>query len=112
MNLNIFTDATGNCSLPALNGNYSLIVTFYASNLLFLTSSNDTLSVTINNANSTGNDFGLEPALVSITPSVAYKGIASIHQIVSKYPIFLPTGNPNGNVTNVFVNTSTFPRPA
>ncbi|MBK7390139.1 MAG: T9SS type A sorting domain-containing protein [Bacteroidetes bacterium] len=111
LNLNIFTDATGNYSLPALNGNYSLIVTFYASNLLFLTSSNDTLSVTINNANSTGNDFGLEPALVSITPSVAYKGIASIHQIVSKYPIFLPTGNPNGNVTNVFVNTSTFPAP-
>ncbi len=111
LNLNIFTDATGNYSLPALNGNYSLIVTIYASNLLFLTSSNDTLFVTINNSNSTGNDFGLEPAIVSITPPVAYRGVSSIHQIVSKYPIFLPTGNPNGNVTNVLIITNNFPQP-
>lgn len=102
----VYTDANGVYSIPASNGNYTVAIMYSTSNFLFSNSGNDTLSVSINNANSGGNDFAMQTALVSITPSIGYKGVATLHQIVSNRPIFHPGANPNGNVTTMRIFSS------
>jgi len=99
-NLTSNTDISGNYSIAAANGNYTVTVLALASNYMFPTSQ-DTLSVIINSGNSTGNDFGLKSALVSITPNIAYAGLTLTHQIVADEPIFIPGGSPQGNITQV-----------
>lgn len=101
-----YTDANGNYSFPAANGNYTVTALYSSGNVMFHTLGNDTLSVTINNSNSVANNFGLEPALISITPATCYKGIATLHQIVANRPIFQPGINPYGNVTSFRVYSS------
>lgn len=99
LNYMVYTDASGNYSFPASNGNYTITAITSTNNYLFSSNGNDTLSVTINNANSSGNDFGLEPALVSITPAIGFQGIATLHQVVSNRPIFIPGANSYGNIS-------------
>ena len=101
--IDVPTDVNGNYSYPASNGNYTVSIQNLFNDYMFLTTGNDTLQVTINNANSSGNDFGFKRALVSISPNIGYKGVTTLHQIVADEPIFIPGANANGNVSQVRV---------
>ncbi len=96
------TDANGDYSFAVLNGTYSVIIQNNFNDYLFNTSA-DTITTTITNNNSPGNDFGLKGAIVSITPSVAYRGVTTPHQIVADEPIFIPGGPVYGNITQFWV---------
>ncbi|MDQ3049875.1 MAG: T9SS type A sorting domain-containing protein [Bacteroidota bacterium] len=105
INYSAITDLNGNYSFPVVNGTYSVVIQNNFYDYLFNTTS-DTITATINNNNSPGNDFGLKGAMVSITPSVAYRGVTTLHQIVADEPIFIPGGPASGNIIQFFVNGS------
>jgi uncharacterized repeat protein (TIGR01451 family) len=106
LNYILYTDANGNYNFPVANGSYSVVLIQPSNPYLFLTTSNDTLGVTINSSNSTGNDFGLKDALVSVTPAIGYQGVTSTHQFVSEEPIFHPGPPNNGNVSSVYFTST------
>lgn len=98
MNWILTTNASGDFSFPVANGTYDLVVQGYY-NPFLVVSSNDTLTVTINNNTSNGNDFGLMDALYNITPVTGYQGVTTVHQLVSDAPIFTTGAQPYGNVS-------------
>jgi len=106
LNYTLITNTNGDYSFPASNGNYSVVLLNSTSNFKFVTSANDTIPVTVNNANVPGIDFGLKDALISINPDIGYRGITTTHQIISDEPIFHPGINPWGNVNQLRVMSS------
>ncbi len=107
--LSYYTNSSGNYSFPVYNGNYKIYYgPVFSSDRLFDTQGTDTINVTINNNNSSGNNFGLNGALLSVTPSTLVKGDTSVHIITSSRPIFLPytAGGAEGNVTQFAVYSS------
>ncbi len=99
----IQANSSGDYSYPASNGNYGVTYLNSNSNLLFNTNGIDTIQVTINNGNSANNDFGLSTAMISIMPPIAFRGLTTVHQLVSTIPIFVPGVPLNGNVSNLRV---------
>jgi uncharacterized repeat protein (TIGR01451 family) len=100
-NVLIQANSAGDYSYPATNGNYSVTFVKNSGNLLYNMAGNDTLQVTINNANSANNNFGLNTALISIMPPTAYRGMTTVHQIVSDKPIFATGAQSNGNINSL-----------
>ncbi|HNR20903.1 MAG TPA: SdrD B-like domain-containing protein, partial [Bacteroidia bacterium] len=71
-NRTVGTDASGNYSVPLLNGNYTITYNANSHNYLFLNSgSPNPINITIANANSTGNDFPVYNGLTSVNPDTA-----------------------------------------
>jgi hypothetical protein len=93
------TDASGNFSFPAYNNNYTVSFIPSTNDLLYPTTGSGVYNVVINNNNSTGNNFGVNGAMLSVTPNVIEKGTQSTHTITANRPIFHPTSAPNGNIT-------------
>jgi hypothetical protein len=105
--ISYYTNASGDYSIPVYNGNYKIYYgPVFSSDRLFDTQGTDTINVNINNNNSTGNNFGLNGALLSVTPSTLVKGDTSVHLITSSRPLFLPSTGPEGNVTQFAVYSS------
>lgn len=92
-----YTDNNGNFSLPGYNGTYDIthLSTFER---LLSTTFDDTVQVTVNNGNVPNVNFGLNSAILSITPSTAVKGSTAFYEIVADRPLFLPGSGPNGNI--------------
>lgn len=105
-NIQNYTNASGNYSYPVANGTYQLHVVPNYSDYLFPTGPNDTLTATVNSANSPGNDFGLEGTLLSVTPSIGFRGVNTLHQFVADKPIFTPGAGANGNVYYGYLNST------
>jgi len=106
LNVTVQANSSGDYSCPVTNGNYSVFYLKNANNILFNTIGPDTLQVTINNGNSANNNFGLNTAVTSIMPPVAYRGLSTVHQLVSDKPIFAAGAQPNGNVSNFRIYTT------
>src|SRR5688572_578264 len=107
-NYSLLTDANGDFSFPAMNGTYDVIYVPNVNDYRFVTSLNDTLQVTINNGNSSGNDFGLKSTLISVDPDSGIQGGATLHTFVADEPIFTTGGNPHGNVSTLRIYASPF----
>lgn len=102
----LLTDINGDYSFPVANGNYNIVVgnnMWYAH--MFPTTPG-IIPVTVNNNNSTGNDFGLKDALISVTPDTGYRGVTTLHRLISEEPIFIPGTSAYGNVYSVNGYTS------
>lgn len=105
-NIQNTTNASGNYSYPVANGTYQVYVYSNYGDYLFPTGPNDTLTATVNNNNSPGNDFGMEGALISVTPTTGFRGINTLHQFVADRPIFTPGAGANGNVYYGYLNST------
>ncbi|HNU34095.1 MAG TPA: hypothetical protein PKN75_10945 [Bacteroidia bacterium] len=98
-NRTVGTDASGNYSVPLLNGNYTITYNANSHNYLFLNSgSPNPINITIANANSTGNDFPVYNGLTSVNPDTAWLGQTVSFLVTSDKGIFRPS--------NVLVNSS------
>ena len=100
------TDASGNFSFPAYNNNYTVSFIPSTNDLLYPTTGSGVYNVVINNNNSTGNNFGVNGAMLSVTPNVIEKGTQSTHTITSNRPIFHPTSASNGNITQFVLQSN------
>jgi uncharacterized repeat protein (TIGR01451 family) len=100
-NYTLNTDANGNYSFAVANGSYNVSWINNTNNYKFLTSA-ASYNVTINNNNSSGNNFGIKSGLLSATPNVALQG--QLLQIsVASDSIFRTNANPNGNISNAYI---------
>lgn len=98
-NRTVGTDASGNYSIPLMNGNYSITYNASGNNYLFLNSgSANPINTTIANANSTGNDFPVTNGLNIINPDSAWIGQTASFLVTSDKGIFRPA--------NVFQNST------
>ncbi len=102
----IQTDASGNYSAPAYNGSYTISFVPVSADLLYPTTGNGTYNISINNNNSTGNNFGVNGALISISPAIVQKGTSSVHTITSALPIFSTTPAAGGNITQFTIEST------
>ncbi|MBK6443799.1 MAG: T9SS type A sorting domain-containing protein [Bacteroidetes bacterium] len=104
----VYTDSSGNYSIPVMNGNYT--VRWYNNSMsndnhYILNSDSATFNVILNGSNMTGYDFGGIPGLISMSPSTAYQG-GTLNAIVVSRDQFVPGANPNGNVSYGLWRTS------
>lgn len=98
-NRQVPTDANGNYSIPLLNGSYTITYQLSSNNYLFLNNgATNPINITINNANSTGNDFPVYNGLTSVNPDTAWLGQSVSFLVTSDKGIFRPS--------NVLVNSS------
>jgi hypothetical protein len=100
------TDASGNYNIPVYNGNHWIAYNRNTNDIKYNTTGIDTIYVAINNNNSSGNNFGINGALLSINPSILVKGDTSVHTITANKPIFRTGTTPNGNVTQAIIYTN------
>lgn len=82
-------DANGTYSIPASNGNYSIVWNYNYSDRRFLSSANDTIQVTVNNGNATGNDFGVYRKLRFCSPTQLIAGRQNLLTVIAD-TLFMP----------------------
>lgn len=85
-NYNTYTDVNGDYSSPAYNGNYT-VKWIAAINQNYSVFAQPTFNVTINNANSSGNDFGLETAITNIAINYGEIG-TTVNPVITSDSLF------------------------
>jgi len=102
----VSADNSGNYSVPVYNGNHTLSFPQNSNDLLYVTTGTGIFNININNNNSTGNNFGVNGALISINPAIVQKGTSSVHTITSALPIFSNTPSAGGNITQFTIQST------
>jgi len=97
-NVFVTTNGTGDFNIPSYNGNHQVQYIPSGSNYLFQTSLPSIYNITINNNNSTGNDFGTKHALTFVAPDSVGAGLTTTLVVTSSEPIFHPGVPVYGNV--------------
>ncbi len=97
-NITMSTNGTGDFNIPSYNGNHQVQFIPTPNNYLFQTSSPSVYNITINNNNSTGNDFGTKHALTFVSPDSCGAGMTTTFVATSGEPIFFPGVPAYGNV--------------
>lgn len=107
-NYYVVSTANGTFSYPLANGSYTLTYNNNAANYLFLQSSvTNPINFTINNGNSTGNDFPLYRGLNSAYPDSGWIGQTATINVYSDKGIFRPGNVSLGNGTRI-ITTNNF----
>lgn len=96
------TDANGNYSIAVTNGSYTVSWVNNPNSIFFFSTSSPNHSVTINNNNASGNDFGVRSGLISVSPSVLVQGQSVILTIVSD-SLFQTGANVYGNILSASI---------
>ncbi len=95
---NYAADASGNYSIPVINGTYT--VDWTANEKLYLSTDSNTYTVTVNNSNVTGLDFGLRRAITAIAPTQSIPG-RTVSFTATTRGLFTGTGQ--GNISSIRV---------
>jgi hypothetical protein len=100
--------ANGTYSIPVSNGNYSVVWIYDSNDRRFVSSALDTIPVTVNNGNVTGNDFGVYRKLRFCSPNQLVSGRQNLLTIVAD-TLFSPgtSGTYSISLTRNFSNYAT-----
>lgn len=105
-NINVLTDANGNYSLGAMNGTYTVSYITSSQHSYAMSSDSASFTVTMNNANQGGFDFGVKDLLSGISPSVAFQS-QMLNAILTSDDLFVPGANSWGNITSFYLQNQT-----
>ncbi len=103
-NYTINTNANGDYSFAVNNGTYTISYQGTPADRLYLTTP-ASHTVTINNNNSSGNDFGLRRRIISVAPAIAVRGYVYQFTVIAD-SLFQQTANPYGNISQVCLRPS------
>ncbi|HMU76406.1 MAG: T9SS type A sorting domain-containing protein [Bacteroidetes bacterium] len=96
------TDANGNYTIAVTNGSYTVSWVNNPNIIFLFSTSSPNHSVTINNNNSSGNDFGVKRGLISVSPTVLVQGQTVTLTIVSD-SLFQTSANTYGNIQSASI---------
>ncbi|REJ80948.1 MAG: T9SS C-terminal target domain-containing protein [Bacteroidetes bacterium] len=97
LNVTANTDASGMFSFALSNGTYTISYVGNSARNYLVSSDSLTYTITINNGNISGLDFGLEDPLISVSPGVTFPG-NQLNTILNAHPVFSTSANTWGNV--------------